>query len=114
MRRFVGTAGLVLLAGLLATPIVHAQGAQSPYDTLYLVLRDTTLRAAPEGGSALKAPVAKGTEGVIMRWCRPEFNFRDWAYGSLSLRRSLLKPRICEVEVDGMVGFLDAKFLDPM
>ncbi len=114
MKRSVAIASLVLLSGLMSAPAVQAQGAQSPYDTIYLVLKDTTLRAAPEAGTSVKGLVAKGTKGIVMRWCRPEFNFRDWAYGSLSLRRSMLKKRTCEVESNGVIGFIDAKFLDPM
>lgn len=107
---------LPLLAILLAASSfeVQAQGAQSPYDTLYRVIKATHLRSAPEEGSAVKTDLAKGTEGVVMRWCRPEFNFRDWAYGSLSKRRKMLKNRICEVEASGVIGFVDAKYLDPM
>lgn len=93
---------------------VWAQGAQSPYDTIYRVTKDTSLRTAIETGSATKKAVAKGTEGVVMRWCRNEFNFRDWAYGSLTKRRAMLKARACEVEIGGVVGFIDGKYLDPM
>ena len=93
---------------------IAAKGAQSPYDTMYLVLKDTYLRAAPEPDSAKKFPLGKGTQGVIMRWCRNEFSFRDWAYGSLSQRRKMLQSRVCEVQIDGKVGFVDAKFLDLM
>lgn len=107
---------LPVLAALVAFSSVdgQAQGAQSPYDTLYRVVKATNLRSAPEQGSAVKTDLAKGTEGVVMRWCRPEFNFRDWAYGSFSKRRKMLKDRICEVEAKGVVGFIDAKYLDPM
>ena len=103
--------GVVLCA---SSAVVWAKGAQSPYDTIYQVIADTTLRTTPEAGSAVKVPLDKGTKGVVMRWCRDEFNFRAWAYGSLSARRALLKERVCEVEVNGTIGFVDAKFLDPL
>ena len=103
-----------LMGGLSVIGGAHAQGAQSPYDTIYKVVRNTELRSAPEAGSAVKGPLAKGTQGVVMRWCRDEFNFRSWAYGSISKRRSMLKDRICEVEANGVIGFVDAKHLDPM
>lgn len=92
----------------------QAQGAQSPYDTLYRVTEDTHLRSAPEQGSAIKGQLARGIEGVVMRWCRPEFNFRDWAYGSLSKRRQMLRTRLCEVQINGVIGFVDSRHLDPM
>lgn len=109
-------AATLLMMGSLALPsdANAGKGAQSPYDTIYVVLKDTYLRAAPEEASARKFPLAKGTEGVMMRWCRNEFSFRDWAYGSLSQRRKMLQSRVCEVQVNGKVGFVDAKFLDPM
>lgn len=97
-----------------ASGAVVAKGAQSPYDTIYEVIGNTSLRSAPEAGSKVKVPLDKGTKGVVMRWCRDEFNFRDWAYGSLSKRRNMLKTRICEVQVNGTIGFVDAKYLDPM
>ena len=106
---------LSLLAA--AIPIGDAmagKGAQSPYDTIYKVTKDTQLRAAPEIGSVRKVDLAKGTEGVVMRWCRGEFNFRDWAFGSLAQRRAMLAVRVCEVKVNGVIGFIDAKYLDPM
>ena len=111
-RRWIG---LLILAGIVAAPVAQAgKGAQSPYDTIYVVLADTHLRSAPEEGSAVKYDLPKGTEGVVMRWCRGEFSFRDWAFGSLSKRRAMLKVRVCEVQVNGKVGFVDAKYLDPM
>ena len=109
-------ARLAFAAGLFLLPAVgaSAQGAQSPYDTIYRVIGDTSLRAAPEDGSAVKAALPKGTEGVIMRWCRPEFSFRDWAYGTLRQRREMLKDRVCEVQAGNVIGFVDTRFLDPM
>ena len=107
-------AALVLSVGAVHSPAQAGKGAQSPYDTIYEVIGDTHLRASPEAGSAVKAPLKKGTEGVVMRWCRGEFSFRDWAYGTLAQRRAMLKTRVCEVQVGGNIGFVDAKFLDPM
>ena len=109
----------VIALGLLAlsataTQGLAAKGAKSPYDTIYVVTADTTLRSAPEAGSSVKAQLAKGTEGVVMRWCRPEFDFRAWAYGSTRDRRTMLKTHVCEVKAKGVIGFIDAKFLDPM
>ncbi|WP_146006426.1 hypothetical protein [Cohaesibacter celericrescens] len=107
--------GLALLSGLVLAPGVGlAQGAQSPYDTIYVVKSDAKMRVAIETNSAVKATLSKGTEGVVMRWCRNEFNFRDWAYGSLSKRRSMLKNRVCEVQAAGKIGFVEAKYLDLM
>lgn len=107
--------GLALLSALAMAPVVAlAQGAQSPYDTVYEVISEAELRSSIETGSAVKSVLAKGTEGVVMRWCRNEFSFRDWAYGSLTKRRRMLKSRACEVQVGGMIGFIDAKHLDPM
>ncbi|TLP48825.1 MULTISPECIES: hypothetical protein [Cohaesibacter] len=108
----VGASAFCLALGV--NSLALAKGAQSPYDTIYEVIADTNLRAAPEAGSKVKVPLDKGTEGVVMRWCRDEFNFRSWAYGSLSKRRAMLKVRVCEVQVNGTIGFVDAKFLDPM
>nr|WP_321459466.1 hypothetical protein [uncultured Cohaesibacter sp.] len=106
---------LLLAAAMVLSPDASmAKGAQSPYDSIYVVLKDTYLRAAPEENSARKYPLAKGTEGVMLRWCRGEFSFRDWAYGTLSQRRKMLKSRVCEVQINGKVGFVDAKFLDLM
>ncbi|WP_319529010.1 hypothetical protein [uncultured Cohaesibacter sp.] len=104
----------LLALGATATEGFAAKGAKSPYDTIYVVTADTTLRSAPEAGSSVKVQLAKGTEGVVMRWCRPEFDFRAWAYGSTRDRRNMLKSHICEVKANGVVGFIDAKFLDPM
>ncbi|SNY93940.1 hypothetical protein SAMN04515647_4259 [Cohaesibacter sp. ES.047] len=107
--------GVSLLVSVAASEhALAARGAQSPYDTLYVVTKDTAIRSAPEVGSAIKAPLAKGTEGVVMRWCRPEFNFRSWAYGSTRERRSMLKRHACEIKVNGIIGFVDGAVLDPM
>ena len=109
------TCGLIAAVALSgASQGALARGAQSPYDTIYVVISDTELRSAIEPGSSVVAKLDKGTEGVVMRWCRNEFNFRDWAYGSLSKRRTMLKKRSCEVKVNGTIGFVDAKHLDPM
>ena len=108
----VATCTLCLTLGVSGFAL--AKGAQSPYDTIYEVIADTSLRVAPEAGSKVKVPLDKGTKGVVMRWCRGEFNFRSWAYGSLSQRRAMLKERVCEVQVNGTIGFVDAKYLDPM
>lgn len=118
MKRFFRTLSCALLLGAYVAGAPSAslanKGAQSPYDTIYVVLKDTYLRAAPEANAAKKYPLAKGTEGVVMRWCRNEFSFRDWAYGSLSQRRKMLQSRVCEVQVNGKIGFVDAKYLDLM
>nr|WP_321456695.1 hypothetical protein [uncultured Cohaesibacter sp.] len=107
--------GVFLLAFCALLPVSgEAKGAQSPYDTMYVVLKDTYLRAAPEANSKIKYHLPRGTEGVMMRWCRNEFSFKDWAYGSLSQRRKMLQSRVCEVQVNGKIGFVDAKFLDLM
>ena len=109
-------AGLACTAAILfvVSDVAVAKGAQSPYDTIYEVVANTSLRSAPEAGSKVKVPLDKGTKGVVMRWCRDEFNFRDWAYGSLSKRRKMLQTRVCEVQVNGTIGFVDGKYLDPM
>ncbi|WP_316861686.1 hypothetical protein [uncultured Cohaesibacter sp.] len=111
-----GIARASLIAGILALSPGSgaAQGAKSPYDTVYKVIADSYLRKDIAEASGKKAQLEKGTTGVVMRWCRPEFSFRDWAYGTLSKRRKMLQVRACEVKANGVVGFVDAKILDPM
>jgi len=99
----------------MAAPAV---AGQSPYDTTFSVAsgwggKDVEMRAAPEAGSAVVGTLPKDAKGIVLRWCRPEFNFRNWAYGSRDGRKAQLKDKACEIEWNGKVGFVDGDRLVP-
>ncbi|MCB1507826.1 MAG: hypothetical protein KDI98_03405 [Hyphomicrobiaceae bacterium] len=102
----------VLFLGV-AVAIAAAQGA-SPYDTRFETRHDAAVMAGPEEGSAVTGQIADGTEGIVLRWCRPEFPFHEWAFGGRDMHRRLLDERVCEVSVNGQVaGFVRGSDLAP-
>lgn len=111
MRLAMALVGLALMAA-------PAVAGQSPYDTTFSVAsgwggKDVEMRAAPEAGSAVVGTLPKDAKGIVLRWCRPEFNFRNWAYGSRDGRKAQLKDKACEIEWNGKVGFVDGDRLVP-
>ncbi|MEZ5841142.1 MAG: hypothetical protein R3D02_12210 [Hyphomicrobiales bacterium] len=109
-----------LFAGVLALSFIAlpAAAGQSPYDTTFAVDsgwggKDIEMRAEPEAGSKVIGTLPKDAKGIILRWCRPEFNFRNWAYGSREGRKGQLKDKACEISFDGKVGFVDGDKLVP-
>ncbi len=108
---------VMTLAGMLAAPAVLAQSS-SPYDVTYAVrgglgAGPVQMRAGPEAGAAVVATLPKGTKGLVMRWCRPEFNFRKWAYGGRDAHRAQLKGKVCEIDWNGKTGFVDGTDIRP-
>ena len=94
-----------------------AQSA-SPYDVTYAVRGGLTgtevrMRAGPQDGAAIVATLPQGVGGIVMRWCRPEFNFRKWAFGGRGMHRAQLKGKVCEVDWNGRIGFVDGAALEP-
>ncbi|MBL4784460.1 MAG: hypothetical protein JKY49_03430 [Cohaesibacteraceae bacterium] len=88
--------------------------AQSPYDRTFKVRKsDAPFLAGPDAGAFQKGTIKKGTDGIILRWCRDEFPFRDWAFGGRSKHLKLLNERVCEVSVDGRIGFMNGRDLKP-
>jgi len=112
MMRVVVFVCLFVAVGLVAPELVLAQSA-SPYDMTYKARKDTVMRAAPEAGSAAKGNLARGTAGIVLRWCRPEIPFNRWQFGGRGTWRILLDERVCEISSGGKVGFVDGVNLDP-
>lgn len=80
--------------------------SDNPYDMRFIVLNDAQLRAAPEAGSSVSGQVAAGTRDVVLRWCRPEFPFQSWMFGSQRVQTQLLNERVCEIQAAGQIGFI--------
>lgn len=107
----------VAAASLLAFGLALSGGASaqapSPYEMRYTTRADTALRSSIEAGSGTVASLTKGTDGIILRWCRPEIPFSSWQFGSPATWRKLLDARACEVDANGRVGFVDGTALAP-
>ncbi|MCC2111124.1 MAG: hypothetical protein KDJ16_03730 [Hyphomicrobiales bacterium] len=109
----------ILAAAIIAATAATAAAAQSasPYDTTYKAAgqggKPVVMRAGPEQTSPAIGEIESGTTGIVMRWCRPEFNFGKWAFSSRDGHRLQLKDKACEVEVGGKVGFVDGADLSP-
>jgi hypothetical protein len=107
----------LVLAGVFVAP-AWAQQQPSPYDTRF------QLRGQPAGGAPLYAEMATGSRvlmtipsnasGIILRWCRPELNFGVWQFGTLATQRQLLDGAWCEISVQGRIGNVEGKVLDPV
>ncbi|MCC2112654.1 MAG: hypothetical protein KDJ16_11525 [Hyphomicrobiales bacterium] len=107
----------IALAAISAAPAAQAQSS-SPYDVTYAVrgglgAGSVDMRSGPDAGAAVIATLPKGAKDIVMRWCRPEFNFRKWAYGGRDAHREQLKGKVCEVEWSGKTGFVDGADLRP-
>jgi hypothetical protein len=100
----------VVAAGALAWTASHAAG---PYDTIYKTNGKAQLHAGPGDTTAVKEIIAKGTKGIILRWCRPEMPFRTWEFGGPKARRGILDKRWCEIDVGGRIGFMHGSHLNP-
>ena len=68
MKRSFRTLSCALLLGACVVGAPSAslanKGAQSPYDTIYVVLKDTYLRAAPEANAAKNILLPKAQKGL--------------------------------------------------
>lgn len=106
IRSLLFVISIMLLAGQAS--------AQSPYDRTFKVRKtDAPFLAGPDAGAFQKGTIKKGTRGIILRWCRNEFPFRDWAYGGKSKHLKLLDARVCQVSVGGRIGFMNGRDLKP-
>ncbi|MFK7792597.1 MAG: hypothetical protein AB8B88_07995 [Devosiaceae bacterium] len=106
---FFGVAAAIVAA---STTDADAQRSDNPYGMQFVVTQDAALRTGPEVGSALSgATVASGTRGVTLRWCRPEFDFQGWMFGSASTQQTQLQQRVCEVNAGGQIGFMPGEAL---
>lgn len=95
-------------AAIVAASTTHAdaQRSDNPYDMRFVVSQAVPMFAGPDAGSASRGEVAAGTRDVVLRWCRPEFPFQQWMFGSPRVQQTLLNERVCEVEAAGSVGFV--------
>ena len=105
---FFGIAAAIVVA---STAEADAQRSDNPYDMRFVVTLDTPLRASVETGSATIGTLASGTRDVRMRWCRPEFDFQGWMFGSPRAQQQQLNQRICEVDAGGTIGFVAGEAL---
>jgi hypothetical protein len=105
-----GLAAAVVLAG------VGQAAAQSagPYDMRYAVAAETPLTADMDKGSRVTGAIPAGSDGIVLRWCRPEIPFATWQFGSPATWRKLLDERRCEVGWNGKVGTVDGSALQPV
>ena len=94
-------------AAIVAASTADA-GAQTdnPYDLRFVAAADAPMRAGPETGDAQTGTLAAGTGDIRLRWCRPEFPFEQWMFGSARVQQQLLDERVCEVEADGRLGYV--------
>lgn len=104
---FFGVAAAIVAA---STTGADAQ-TDNPYDLRFVAVADAPLRAGPEAGDAVTGTLAAGTQGVRLRWCRPEFPFEQWMFGSARVQQQLLDERICEIDAAGTVGYVDGEAL---
>lgn len=106
---FFGVAAAIVAA---STTDVDAQRSDNPYGMQFVVTQDAPLRTGPESDAALMGPtVASGTSNVTLRWCRPEFDFQGWMFGSPGAQQGQLAQRICEVNAGGQIGFIPGQTL---
>ena len=104
------------LAAVLALAGVATAAAQSPgpYDMRYSATAETPLAATIEKGAPATGAIPAGSDGIVLRWCRPEIPFATWQFGSPATWRKLLDERRCEVGWNGKVGFVEGSALQPV
>ncbi|MFN3226026.1 MAG: hypothetical protein ACE360_07240 [Hyphomicrobiales bacterium] len=105
---FLGVAAAIVAA---STTDADAQRSDNPYDMRFVTTQEQSLRAGPEMDSAVSGTVDAGVRDVSMRWCRPEFDFQGWMFGSPRAQQIQLDERVCEVNADGQVGFIPGSAL---
>jgi hypothetical protein len=105
---FFGVAAAIVAA---STTGADAQMSDNPYDMRFVTTEAQSLRAAPEMDSAVTGSVETGVRNVAMRWCRPEFDFQGWMFASPRAQQRQLDERVCEVSVNGQIGFIPGSAL---
>lgn len=100
----------VALVAASAVP-VDAQRSDNPYDMRFVAGDDTDVRETVEESSPIIGTLVSGTRNIRMRWCRPEFDFQGWMFGSDRIQRQQLDERVCEVDAGGQIGFVPASAL---
>lgn len=100
---FFGVAAAIVAA---STTGADAQMSDNPYDMRFVTAEAQPLRAGPEMDSAIVGTVETGVRDIAMRWCRPEFDFQGWMFGSPRAQQGQLDQRVCEVDVNGQIGFI--------
>lgn len=105
-----------IVAAALVVAGVTAAAAQSagPYDMRYAVTAETPLSADMDKGSRTIGAIPAGSDGIVLRWCRPEIPFATWQFGSPATWRKLLDERRCEVGWNGKVGTVEGSALQPV
>ncbi len=105
-----------IVAAALVVTGVTAAAAQSPgpYDMRYAVTAETPLTADIDKGSRATGAIPAGSDGIVLRWCRPEIPFATWQFGSPATWRKLLDERRCEVGWNGKVGYVEGSALQPV
>lgn len=94
-----------------STTSADAQRSDNPYELRFVTTEETPMRASPEADSAVSGTLASGTGDVAMRWCRPEFDFQGWMFGSPAAQQRQLDERVCEVNAAGQIGFVPGSTL---
>lgn len=105
---FFGVAAAIVAA---STTGADAQRSDNPYDMRFVTTEEQPLRVGPDANSAVSGTVASGVRDVSMRWCRPEFDFQGWMFGSPGVQQRQLDERVCEINADGQVGFIPGSAL---
>ncbi|WP_069307945.1 hypothetical protein [Methylobrevis pamukkalensis] len=88
----------------------------SPYDTAYTTFKapdGVAMRSAMQDGASVVGTIPPDATGIVLRWCRPEFNFGDWQFGGARAQRQALDARWCEVSYNGKVGNVQGRMLAP-
>jgi hypothetical protein len=101
---FFGVAAAIVAA---STTGADAQRSDNPYGMEFVVTQEAPMRSGADADAPLMGPVvASGTRNVTLRWCRPEFDFQGWMFGSPGAQQMQLDQRICEVNASGQIGFI--------
>lgn len=106
--------GAVAAALVLAGAGTAAAQSPGPYDMRYQVAAETPLTADIDAGSRTTGAIPAGSDGIVLRWCRPEIPFATWQFGSPATWRKLLDERRCEVGWNGKVGYVEGSALQPV
>lgn len=110
-------AGAALAAALAHIGTAAAQGAPSPspYDMTF-ALRGAgaaPLYAGMSEQSGRAGELPAGADGIVLHWCRKEFSFGAWQFGSRKEQLKLLDERWCEISWKGKVGNVPGAVLAP-
>jgi hypothetical protein len=100
---------------ICAGAIAASAQSPSPYDRTFALRGGTeaVLYADMSASSSKKGVLPAGASGIVLRWCRSEFDFGKWQFGTLKDQLKYLDARWCEVSYKGVVGNVPGSVLTP-